>query len=87
MPCRHGHSHTGSCRSPLRDRVLVAQWLLELYGGPAALSEQPPPLACVVVHQLGQRGEPLPSVEIIVVARVLDIDVGHLTVAPGRQVP
>lgn len=86
-PCPLGHSHAHLCRPsclPFRRGVLAAQRVPELHGGPATLSEQPPALACVVLHQLGQRRELLPSVQIIVVACVLDLDVGHLVVAPGR---
>lgn len=32
----------------------------------------------VILHQLSQRGELLTAVQVIVVARVLDLDVGHL---------
>ena len=41
-------------------------------------------LACVVLHQLRQRGKLLPTVKIIVVACVLDLDVGHFVMAPRR---
>lgn len=39
----------------------------------------------VILHQLGQRGELLASVQVIVVTRVLDLNVGHLIVTPGRE--
>lgn len=71
-------------RSPFRRGVLAAQRVPELHRGPTTLSEQPPTLACVVLHQLGQRRELLPSIQIVVVTCVLDLDVGHLIVAPGR---
>ena len=75
--CRHSHS-------PFRRGVLAAQRVPELHRGPTTLSEQPPTLACVVLHQLGQCRELLPSIQIVVVTCVLDLDVGHLIVAPGR---
>lgn len=36
----------------------------------------------VVLHQLGQRGKLLAPVQVIVVTRVLDLDVGHLIIPP-----
>lgn len=38
----------------------------------------------VILHQLGQRGELLTTIEVVVVPGVLDLYVGHL-IAPSKQ--
>lgn len=38
----------------------------------------------VILHQLSQRGELLTAVQVIVVARVLDLNVGHLITPSAR---
>lgn len=68
--------------APLRGRVLAVEGVLELDDVAVPLSQQVLLLG-VVLHQLGQRGKLLAAVQVIVVARVLDLDVGHLIVPPG----
>lgn len=39
----------------------------------------------VILNQLGQRGKLLAAVQVVVVTRVLDLNVGHLIVPPERE--
>lgn len=41
----------------------------------------------VILHQLGQRGKLLAAVQVVVVTRVLDLNVGHLIVPPEQEKP
>lgn len=86
--CRTPRSLLGYCtdsgRSPLGRGVLAAQRVPKLDRGPAALPEKRPPLAGVVLHQLRQRRKLLPTIQIVIVSCVLDLDVGHLILAPER---
>lgn len=68
-------------RAPLRSGVLAVEWVLELDDMAVPLTQQILLLG-VILHQLGQRGELLASVQVVVIARVLDLDVRHLIVAP-----
>lgn len=68
--------------APFRGGVLAVEGVLELDDVAVPLPQQVLLLG-VVLHQLGQRGKLLAAVQVIVVARVLDLDVGHLIVPPG----
>lgn len=70
--------------APFRGRVLAVEGVLELDDVAVPLSQQVLLLG-VVLHQLGQRGKLLAAIQVIVVARVLDLDVGHLIVPPGGR--
>lgn len=73
-----------SLLAPLRRGVLAVEWVLELYDMSVPFAQQIL-LFGVILHQLGQRCELLPPVQVIVVARVLNLDVRHLIVAPGGR--
>lgn len=71
---------------PLRGGILAVEGVLEL-DDVAVLLPQQPLLLCVVLHQLGERGKLLPSIQVVVIPRVLDLDVRHLIIssAEGRS--
>lgn len=69
--------------SPLRRRVGAVERILELYDVAVLLLELPVVLH-VVLHQLGQRGKLLAAIQVVVVARVLDLDVGDGAIPPAR---
>lgn len=73
----------GGADWPLRGGIRAVERVSELDDG-AVLVLQDPVLRRVVVHQLRQRGELLPAVQVIVVARVLDPDVGHRFTHPAQ---
>ncbi len=70
---------------PLRGWIRAVKRVLELNDVPVLLLELALVLH-VVLHQLRQRGELLPAIEIVKVARVLDLDVGDLAIlTPARK--
>lgn len=75
-----------SWSAPLRGGVLAVEWVLELDDMAVPLTQEIL-LFSVILHQLGQRGKLLASVQVVVVARVLDLNVGHLIVTPEREKP
>lgn len=70
--------------APFRGRVLAVERVLELDDVAVPLSQQVLLLG-VVLHQLGQRGKLLAAIQVIVIARVLDLDVGHLITPPEGE--
>lgn len=66
---------------PLRGGVLAVEGVLQL-DDVAVLLPQQSVLLRVVLHQLREGGELLPSVQVVVIPRVLDLDVCHLIVSP-----
>lgn len=70
--------------APLRGGVLAVEWVLELDDMAVPLTQEIL-LFGVILDQLGQRGKLLASVQVVVVAWVLDLDVGHLIVAPEQE--
>lgn len=71
-------------RSPLRRGVGTVERVLEL-DDVAVLLLQLPVMLHVILHQLRQRGELLPAVQVVEVARVLDLDVGDGAISPGKH--
>lgn len=67
--------------APLRGGVLAVEWMLELDDMAVPLAQKIL-LFSVILHQLSERGEFLASIQVIIVARVLDLNVGHLIVTP-----
>lgn len=73
------------CPSPFTGGVGAVEWVFEVDDGTVAVL-QDALLMSVVLHQLGQRGELLPSIQVVEVPRVLDPNMGHLIPHPaGRQ--
>ncbi len=72
--------------APLRGGVLAVEWVLELDDMAVPLTQKIL-LFSVILHQLGQSGKLLASVQVVVVARVLDLNVGHLIVSPEQEKP
>ena len=72
------------CGLPLGGGVGRVERVLELDDLSVALSELALVLH-VVLDELGQRGKLLPAVQVIVVARVLDLDVRHFPVTSARE--
>lgn len=73
-----------SLSAPLRGGVLAVERVLELNDMAVPLAQKILLLG-VVLHQLGQRRKLLPPIQVVVVARVLDLNVGHLIVTPKRK--
>ena len=69
---------------PLRCGVLAVEGVLELNDVAVPLAQQVVLLG-VVLHQLGQRGKLLPAIQIVVVPRVLDLNVGDLIITPTNR--
>lgn len=69
---------------PLRGRVLAVQGVFQL-DDIAVLLPQQPLLLSVVLHQLCEGGKLLPSIQVIVIPCVLDLNVRHLIVPPGEE--
>lgn len=70
--------------SPLTGGVRTVERVLEVDDGAIAVL-QDALLLCVVLHQLRERCELLPSIQVIEVPRVLDPNVGHLIPHPAGQ--
>lgn len=75
-----------SVLTPLRGGVLAVEWVLELYDMAVPFAQEIL-LFGVILHQLGQRCKFLAPIQVIVVARVLDLNVGHLIITPEREKP
>lgn len=73
----------GELWAPLRSGVLAVEWVLELDDMAVPLAQKIL-LFGVKLHQLGQRGKLLATIEVVVVTGVLDLYVGHL-IAPPKQ--
>ena len=69
---------------PFICRIGTIEGILELNHMPILLFQLVPAL-CVVLHQLSQRGKFLPSVQVKVIARVLDFNVGDFSVPPANK--
>lgn len=70
--------------SPLCGGIRAVERVSELDDGAVPVL-QDPVVRRVVIHQLRQRGELLPAVQVVVVARVLDSDVGHHFAHPAEN--
>lgn len=73
-----------SLSAPLRGGVLAVEWVLEFDDMPVPLAQEIL-LFGVILHQLGQRGKLLAAVQVVVVTRVLDLNVGHLIVPSEEE--
>lgn len=67
---------------PLRSGVFAVERIFEL-DNVAVPFTQKVVLLHVVLHQLGQSGELLPSIQVIVIARILDLNVSDFVVPPN----
>lgn len=74
----------GELQAPLRSGVLAIEWVLELDDMAVPLAQKILLLG-VILHQLGQRGKLLATIEVVVVAGVLDLYVGHLITPPKQK--
>lgn len=71
-------------RSPLRGGVCTVERVLE-FDDVSVLLLQLPVMLHVILDQLRQRGELLPAVQVVEVARVLDLDVGDGAISPEER--
>lgn len=70
--------------APFGGGVLAVEWVLELNNMAVPLTQEIL-LFSVILHKLGQCGKLLAAVQVVVVTRVLDLNVGHLIVASGQE--
>lgn len=74
-----------SCRTvPLRRGVFAVEGVFQLDNVSIAFPQEVVLLG-VVLDQFSQRGEFLPSVQVIIVPRVLDFNMGDLIVPPAQN--
>lgn len=69
---------------PLCGGVRAVEGVFKLNDG-AVLVLQNAVLRRVVLHQLWQGGKLLPSIQVVIVSRVLDADVGHCLAHPEKK--
>lgn len=80
-----GLFHSFLALAPLRCGVLAVERIFKLNDVTIPLAQEVL-LFSVILHQLGQCGELLASIQVIVVTSVLDLNVGHLILTPdGRK--
>lgn len=75
-----------SLSAPFRGGVLAVEWVLELNNMAVPLTQEIL-LFSVILHQLGKRSKLLAAVQVVVVTRVLDLNVGHLIVPSEQEKP
>lgn len=76
-----GLFHSFLALAPLRCGVLAVERIFKLNDVTIPLAQEVL-LFSVILHQLGQCGELLASIQVIVVTSVLDLNVGHLIFTP-----
>lgn len=72
------------CRSPLWCGISTVEWILEL-NNISILLLQLPMMLHVILHQLCKSGKLLPSVQVVVVSCVLDLDVGDGSISSAEK--